>query len=250
VAHIQANDPATRLYAREGGDRPHGILSRIAAGSPRLRPGLPCAEKLPLFTLIIEGVGRHGHRPFDVHPEKSADVTSAKDTIASSTSPPFSEADIRDARLKGLYAYWKGKAGARRMPARKDLDPIEMKEWLGNLMLVEFPTGKFIEYRYRLEGTNIEEFYGYDARRTGRGVETMTAESERKSVLPQWEAVFDQGRPAYHESDIWSSEGKLARQIKLLLPLSDDGEHVNMILGAIYFRPQFDFEKQVRPERW
>ena len=247
MARIQANDPATRLYAREGGDRPHGILSRIAAGSPRLRPGLPCAEKLPLFTLIIEGVGRHGHRPFDVHPEKSADVTSAKDTIASSTSPPFSEADIRDARLKGLYAYWKGKAGARRMPARKDLDPIEMKEWLGNLMLLEFPTGKFIEFRYRLEGTNIEEFY--DARRTGRGVEAMTAESERKSVLPQWEAVFDQACPAYYETDIWSSEGKLARQIKLLLPLSDDGEHVNMILGAIYFRPQFDFERQGRPER-
>lgn len=247
MARIQANDPATRLHARKGGDRPHGILSRVAAGSPRLQPGLPRAGKLPLFTLIIEGVGHHGHRPFDVHPEKSADVTSAKDPIMPSTSPPFSESDIRDPRLKGIYAYWKGKAGARRMPARKDLDPIEMKEWLGNLMLLEFPTGKFIEFRYRLEGTNIEEFY--DARRTGRGVETMTAESERKSVLPQWETVFDLGRPAYYESDIWSSEGKLARQIKLLLPLSDDGEHVNMILGAIYFRPQFDFERQGRPER-
>jgi len=168
-------------------------------------------------------------------------VTSVKHTNAYSNSPPFSETQIRDPRLKALYAYWTGKAGARRMPARKDLDPIEMKEWVGNLMLLEFPTGKFIEFRYRLEGTRIEEFY--DARRTGRGVETMTAESERKSVLPQWEVVFDQGRPAYYESDILSSEGKLARQIKLLLPLSGDGERVDMILGAIYFRPQFDFER-------
>jgi hypothetical protein len=163
-------------------------------------------------------------------------------------SSPFSEADIRDLRLKALFAYWKGKAGARRMPARKDLDPIEMKGWLGNLMLLDFPTGRFIEFRYRLEGTNIEAFY--DARRTGHGVEIMTAESERKSVLPQWEAVFEQGRPAYYESDILSSEGKLARQIKLLLPLSEDGEHVNMILGAIYFRPQFDFEKRAQPQHW
>jgi len=202
---------------------------------------LPCAEKLPLFTLSIEGTGHHDRRPFDIHPEKGADVTSAEDSSTPSTRSAFDEADIRDERLQRLYAYWRSKAGTRRMPARKDLDPLEMKEWLGNLLLLEFPTGKFIEFRYRLEGTNIEEFY--DARRTGRGVEAMTAESERKSVLPQWEAVFDQACPAYYETDIWSSEGKLARQIKLLLPLSDDGEHVNMILGAIYFRPQFNFEK-------
>ena len=168
-------------------------------------------------------------------------MTSADNSSTPSSRSAFDEADVRDPRLRRLYAYWKAKAGARRMPARKDLDPLEMKEWLGNLILVEFPTGKFIEYRYRLEGTNIEQFY--NARRTGRGIEAMTAESERKSVLPQWEIVFDQGRPAYYESDIWSSEGKLARQIKLLLPLSDDGEHVNMILGAIYFRPQFGVEK-------
>ncbi|HWA46410.1 MAG TPA: PAS domain-containing protein [Hypericibacter adhaerens] len=155
----------------------------------------------------------------------------------------FQETDIRDPRLKALHAYWKGKAGARRMPARRDLDPIEMKEWLGNLVLVEFPTGRFIEFRYRLEGTRIEEFYGHDARRTGRGVEAMTADSERKAVLPQWEIVFDEGRPAYYESDILSSEGKLARQAKLLLPLSDDGEHVNMILGAIYFRPRLELQR-------
>jgi hypothetical protein len=226
---------------RGGGDRPRGILAWIAAASPDARPDLSCSKKRPIFTWIIEGAGDRDCRPFDIPPEKGADVTSAKDRIASTTSPSFSESDIRDKRLKEIYAYWKGKAGMRRMPARRDLDPIEMKEWLGNLMLVDFPTGKFIEFRYRLEGINIEQFY--DARRTGRGVEAMTAESERKSVLPQWEVVFDQGRPAYYESDIWSSEGKLARQIKLLLPLSDDGEHVNMILGAIYFRPRFDYEK-------
>lgn len=183
-----------------------------------------------------------GLHPFGAHAGKSADVTSVEDLSTPPARSGFDEADIRDARLQRLHAYWKGKAGARRMPARKDLDPLEMKEWLGNLLLVEFPTGKFIEYRYRLEGTNIEAFYGFEARRTGRGIEAMTAESERKSVLPQWKAVFDQGRPAYYEADIWSSEGKLARQIKLLLPLSDDGEHVNMILGAIYFRTEFDFE--------
>jgi hypothetical protein len=188
--------------------------------------------------LDLPADGRRSH-PI-LGPGKNAGVTPA-DHQTAMANPPYDEAEIRDPRLKALFAYWKAKAGARRMPARKDLDPIEMKEWLGNLMLLDFPTGRFIEFRYRLEGTNIEAFY--DAHRTGRGVEAMTAESERRSVLPQWESVFERGRPAYYESDILSSEGKLARQSKLLLPLSEDGEHVNMILGAIYFRPQYEFEK-------
>jgi hypothetical protein len=217
--------------------------SSIGSRQDRLARRIKLADRWKVHRIdpVHQGVGRGHLRPFFAHAKKSPDVTPAEDSSTHFSRSAFDEADIRDARLQRLFAYWKSKAGARRMPARKDLDPLEMKEWLGNLILVEFPTGKFLEYRYRLEGTNIEQFY--NARRTGRGVEAMTAESERKSVLPQWEIVFDQGRPAYYEADIWSSEGKLARQIKLLLPLSDDGEHVNMILGAIYFRPQLDLDR-------
>jgi len=140
--------------------------------------------------------------------------------------------EIRDARLLGLFGYWRGKCQGRLMPARRDIDPIEMKQWLGNLMLVEFPPDP-MQYRVRLDGVNIQQFYGNS--REGKGVEAMTSEEERRIVLPQYILVVERKQPAYYESQFVTSEGIRTSQRKLLLPLSDDGERVNMVLAGIYF---------------
>ena len=140
--------------------------------------------------------------------------------------------EIRDARLLGLLGYWQGKLQGRMIPARRDIDPIEMKPWLGNLMLVEFPSDP-MQYRVRLDGVNIQQFYGNS--REGKGVEVMTSEEERRIVLPQYILVLKQKQPAYYETAFVTSEGIPTSQRKLLLPLSDDGEQVNMVLAGIYF---------------
>ena len=140
--------------------------------------------------------------------------------------------EIRDARLLGLFDYWRGKLAGRVMPARRDIDPIEMKLWLGNLLLVEFPEDR-MQYRIRVDGVNIAQFYGKS--REGKGIEAMTSEEERRIVLPQYFLVLDHKQPAYYETQFVASEGVLIAQRKLLLPLSEDGERVNMILVGLYF---------------
>lgn len=144
----------------------------------------------------------------------------------------FDGTTITDPRLHGLYEYWRSKAGPRAMPARKDIDPTEMKPWIGNLILVEFPDD-VLQFRVRLEGTNIVDFYGTS--RTGRGIEALTNAQERELLLAQYGAVLDRREPAYYVARFISSEGKHVHQVKLLLPLSNDGQRVNMILGGIYF---------------
>lgn len=140
--------------------------------------------------------------------------------------------NLRHQRLLSLYDYWRDRAGDRRMPAYRDIDPIDMKSWLANLVLVEF-TESLFDYRIRLEGTNIEMFYG--ARRTGTGMEVVTAADERDLLVRQYRPVFEEGRPAYYESAFENSEGIFSHQAKLLLPLSRDADHVDMILAGIYF---------------
>jgi len=140
--------------------------------------------------------------------------------------------EIRDARLLGLRDYWQSKLRGRMMPARRDIDPIEMKPWLGNLMLIEFPPDP-MQYRVRLDGVNIQQFYGNS--REGKGVEAMTSEDERRIILPQYIVVLERKQPAYYETAFITSEGIPTSQRKLLLPLSDDGEQVNMILAGLYF---------------
>lgn len=142
---------------------------------------------------------------------------------------------ISDPRLKSLYGYWSDKKGARGLPGRKDIDPLEMKDWLGNLMLIEFP-GDITTYRIRLDGTNLEHYYG--SRRTGRGIETLTSEEERDLIMEQYRPVIDEKQPAYIESDFINSDGVFSRQAKLILPLSSDGDRVDMVLVGIYFRSE------------
>ncbi len=142
---------------------------------------------------------------------------------------------ISDPRLKSLYGYWSDKKGARVLPARQDIDPLEMKDWLGNLMLIEFP-GDITTYRIRLDGTNLEHYYG--SRRTGRGIETLTSEEERDLILEQYRPVIEKKRPAYIESEFINSDGVFSRQAKLILPLSSDGTRVHMVLVGIYFRSE------------
>jgi hypothetical protein len=140
--------------------------------------------------------------------------------------------DIHDARLAGLFDYWRSKLEGRTMPARRDIDPIEMKSWLGNLMLIEFPPDP-MQYRVRLDGVNLQQFYGTS--REGKGIEAMTSEEERRIVLPQYLIVLERKVPAYYETQFITSEGVRTSQRKLLLPLSEDGERVNMILAGLYF---------------
>ena len=63
----------------------------------------------------------------------------------------------------------------------------------------------------------------------------LTSEEERRIVLPQYLTVLENKQPAYYESEFVTSEGIVTSQRKLLLPLSEDGVRVNMVLGGIYF---------------
>ena len=119
------------------------------------------------------------------------------------------------------------------MPARADIDPIEMREWLGNLVLVEF-FGDVRKFRIRVDGTNIAEAGGRG--RSGANVEALTSEEERDVLFRQYSVVLDEKRPAYYETEFTNSDGRYLRESKLLLPLSSDGATVNMVLAGIYYR--------------
>ena len=136
-------------------------------------------------------------------------------------------------RLARLYDYWTGKCKGRVLPSRADIDPLEMKEWLGNLLLAEF-FGGVENYRVRIDGSNLIGFGGKD--RTGKGSEVLTSPEERNLIIAQYKPVLDTGQPAYFETRFLNSEGRYLREQKLLLPLSDDGATVNMVLAGIYYR--------------
>ena len=141
---------------------------------------------------------------------------------------------IGDPRLQEAYDYWRHKAASRGMPSRLDIDPTEMPRLLPHLMLVDVMPAR--QYRYRLIGTEIAAAQGLNA--TGRYVHEMLKDDDyRAYVLDLYDAIVRERRAIYTESIFLSArQGATERNTKrLMLPLSSDGETVNMVLVVQVF---------------
>ena len=67
----------------------------------------------------------------------------------------------RNKRIRGIYKYWDSKRQGRRMPSRADMDPVEISEYLSNVILVDV----FYEplwFRYWLVGKDSAKKRGFD----------------------------------------------------------------------------------------
>jgi len=126
-----------------------------------------------------------------------------------------------------VYRYWDAKRGNRRMPARRDIDPVEMKPWLSNMQLVDVHHNPR-RLIYRLVGELDVNFRGYNP--TGRSVEECSIGQSLADTLANYDIVITEKRPLYDWADYVSASGYLRSQEGLLLPLSDDGETVNMVM--------------------
>ena len=143
-------------------------------------------------------------------------------------SEVMSEKPFTDPRLEQAYLYWRAKAAGRAMPSRADIDPIEIPKLLPDVMLVErLATGR---YRYRLIGTENTRAQGVNA--TGRFLdEVLPGPDYGKHVLALYDECVETRRALYSECLFFSpARHDPERHTKVLfLPLSPDGETVNMV---------------------
>lgn len=160
----------------------------------------------------------------------------AADAAVEQAAPETTSAalPISDARLRQAIDYWRRKAAVRPMPARADLDPIEIPKLLPDVMLVDvLRSGR---YRYRLIGTGNAQAHGFNA--TGRYVdEVVPGPQYQAHVLALYDECVRSRRPLYSECLFLSPRRRdPERHTKVLfLPLSDDGDRVNMVMVVQVF---------------
>jgi hypothetical protein len=137
-----------------------------------------------------------------------------------------------EARLRALKRYWDDKRGSRAMPARADLDPVEIPELLPYILLID--TAETLEeFRYRLIGT--EACKGFDRDRTGARFADLPRIGCFDEVFGGYWRSFQERTPQYYHGPL-ASVGKGRIQFsRLTLPLSHDGNYVDMILGGIVY---------------
>jgi hypothetical protein len=136
-------------------------------------------------------------------------------------------------RIADFYRYWEGKRGGRRMPSRADMVPSEMKIFLPGIVLVAVRHSP-LRLTYRLVGTREVEYRGYDP--TGKDVAEHFAGSSQHEVLRNYELVIESKSFVYDEDCLLSADHSFQEAGTLLLPLSDDGETVNMVIVYNHYR--------------
>ena len=202
------------------------VLTRcVTSGQPIALPGQGAGDGLlvPLYTegrvshvlVLLPAVGGHPTDPLD------AGFRTANLPLAD--LPTHTE----------ILAYWDRKRGGRRMPARANIDPMEIPHLLGHVMLLDV-LGPPLDFRYRLLGDDIllrarpglkgQRFGEIEGKGPGSGV---------------WEAarrVTETGLPRYGRTEYGGPDHFTAAVYDLLLPLSDDGVVVNQLLILAQFR--------------
>jgi hypothetical protein len=142
---------------------------------------------------------------------------------------------LDDPLQRQMYDYWQKKRAGRRMPARRDIDPVDIPRLLPNILISEVvpgPTG--VRYRYRLAGTAIARAFARDP--TGRFADELTSGAYRDFILGLHRTVCEEGRALFSESRYLGKPELLTVAKRLLLPVSDNDDQVNQIISLLVFR--------------
>jgi hypothetical protein len=131
-----------------------------------------------------------------------------------------------DEALKRLYDYWTERCSGKRLPARRDVDPLDFGYALGRVSLIDV-VGEPRRFWYRLVSTQLTERLGYEM--TGKPLEDIPDVEMRRYAERVYGAAVEKRVPLYFrdapvlDGNRWESEA-------LILPLSADGEAVDMLM--------------------
>ncbi|HZK89130.1 MAG TPA: PAS domain-containing protein [Stellaceae bacterium] len=140
--------------------------------------------------------------------------------------------DIAHPKLRRLYEYWDGKRAGRKMPARRDLDPLDLTFVIGNIILVDVVDETPVRFRIRLHGTNLSEYVGYEL--SGKMLDELPVNEFRMLARQSFIRVTTTGEVTHGKRDR-IIDGRLARYETVIMPLSDDGERVDrLMVGLIH----------------
>lgn len=145
--------------------------------------------------------------------------------------------------LGPLLRYWQAQRGDRRMPARKDIDPLE----IGPVLLPHLLLCDLVDHgqriRYRLVGTNVVRRWGFDP--TGRFLDESM--SPYFAYLAELNRLVAEERAPIHAVSAfrWGVNRELEAH-HLLLPLSKGGTDPAIALIGIAFRSDEVFPPQIR----
>jgi hypothetical protein len=136
---------------------------------------------------------------------------------------------IEDPSLGRLYDYWHGKRHGRFAPSRVDIDPAQLKFILPFIYLIDV-VGSPLRFRFRLAGTGIVKEYGAEI--TGKFADEIDLNEHQAGFVAEYNRVVGHGKPTSSRGNYTKRNGRRLTYEHLTLPLSTNGERVDILLAA------------------
>lgn len=130
--------------------------------------------------------------------------------------------------LRAVHAYWDAKRRNQFAPSRADIDPIDLIAVLPRIMLADVLTAP-LDFRYRLAGTGIRDVHGSEM--TGKGPRDLSPPDYGALIHAHYCDCVARRAPLLHLIVLDTRE-RARSYARLLLPLSDDGTAVSMLMAV------------------
>jgi hypothetical protein len=134
--------------------------------------------------------------------------------------------------IRQFADYWQRKRGARRAPARCDIDPTELGSFLPHMFMLDVIRPD-MRFKVRLVGTDMERDSNiYNS--TGRFADEVVPPNAYAELQDEMEDVARHFVLRYKIADMAWQGRPYARYHRLMMPLSDDQSMVSIVLGIGY----------------
>jgi hypothetical protein len=130
--------------------------------------------------------------------------------------------------LLRVRAYWERKREGRFAPRRADIDPADLVDNLPRIMLADV-LPEPLDFRYRLSGTSISNVHGKEM--TGKSPRDLTPPAYGALIYDHYCESVRRREPLLHVI-VFDGEQRSRSYARLLLPLSENGSAVTMLLAV------------------
>lgn len=144
-------------------------------------------------------------------------------------------------RISSVYSYYITVRRDKSMPSRSDVDPAAIKRQLPYVYMCQVEdTEEGPSFRLRLMGTELVDVLREEG--TGRYIRELNLGGYEVTWRESALAAYQARCPIVSVDSIELKSGFSVDAEHLMLPLSDDGQHVSRLLGAIDFLGYTDEE--------
>ena len=140
--------------------------------------------------------------------------------------------------------YWQELRRDREMPARADIDPLDIPELLPLVFLVNV-LHEPLDFQYRLLGTEIVRHSAGNY--TGYSLRDLPEQCPPSRIWTLYERVVTERRPLCSRVPYVHTAGKFVEM--MAAPLSDAGARINKLFGIVQFEAGLMAPGSIVPRR-